>query len=82
MEKQLFQSSNKRWSYDSDGQKEIPVHIFPCRLTEDKLEKLTDKYLQHRHFWENLQPVYAYFEKNRTIPVIEVNETGRYRIKP
>ena len=64
------------------GQKEIPVHIFPCRLTEEKLEKLTDKYLQHRHFWENLQPVYAYFEKNRTIPVVEVEETGRYRIKP
>jgi len=70
------------WKAAQQGQQYIQVHIFPFRLMPDKMEKMTNLYLRQRHFWENLQPVYAYFEKNRTIPVVEVDETGRYRIKP
>ncbi|MBL7780562.1 MAG: L,D-transpeptidase family protein [Saprospiraceae bacterium] len=69
------------WQAFQNGQKNIPVHIFPCRLTDEKLESLTNRYLLNRHFWENLQPGYQYFEKKKLVPVVEVEETGRYRIK-
>ena len=69
------------WKAFQKGQKQIPVHIFPCRLTEGKMHNLLNRNIRHRFFWENLEPVYQYFEQKRTIPLIEIETTGRYRIK-
>jgi murein L,D-transpeptidase YafK len=64
-----------------NGQENIPVHIFPCRMTDGKTENLIGQNPKNRFFWENLQPIYVYFEKNRQIPEVIVLETGRYHIK-
>lgn len=65
----------------SGGQERIPIHIFPCRLNDTGLDDLIDSDFLNRDFWENLQPVYQFFEKNRTVPEVTVNERGRYEVK-
>lgn len=66
------------------GQEQIPVHIFPCRLDDMKLQDLTDEHFfntANRRFWENLQPIYAYFERKKIVPKVEVNVEGYYEVK-
>ncbi len=66
------------------GQEQIPVHIFPCRLDDMNMQDLKDSNFfnsSNRSFWENLQPVYAFFEQKRVVPEVEVNRKGRYEVK-
>ena len=66
----------------SNGQKKIPVHIFPAKLDSVKMNDLKLKYNNELiRFWQNLKTVYDYFEKNKKIPVIIVNEQGKYIIE-
>ena len=65
------------------GQPKIPVHIFPARLTDDALYKLTqtfDKSPELKRFWANLKPTYDFFEANQQLPTIAQDEKGRYSI--
>lgn len=62
------------------GQKNIPIHIFPGRLDENGLKELVREFSQHEKFWENLQPVYLDFEKNRKIRRITVSQLGEYLV--
>ena len=65
-------------------QERIPVHIFPCRLDDMNLQNLIDDNFfntENRRFWENLQPVYKFFEQKRIVPKVEVNEQGRYEVQ-
>ena len=67
------------------GQTKIPVHIFPTRLTDDELFKLTqvfDKDPELKRFWANLKPTYDYFEANKRVPKITIDDRGRYRMAP
>jgi murein L,D-transpeptidase YafK len=66
------------------GQERIPVHIFPCRLDDMNLQNLKDDDFfntKNHRFWENLQPVYEFFEEKRVVPKVEVNSEGRYELK-
>ena len=63
------------------GQQRIPVHIFPARLNDDELYRLTqvfteDPYL--KRFWANLKPAYDFFETKRQLPPVRVDDRGRY----
>ena len=60
------------------GQLQIPVHIFPARLHEEKLQQLASAFPQHLSFWRNLQVVYADFEKTKTLRSVSINNTGDY----
>jgi len=67
----------------SKGQNKIPVHIFPAKLEELKLNELKQNYGNKRdliEFWENLKKVYDYFEKYKKIPDKKVDEKGKYII--
>lgn len=69
----------------SNGQKTIPVHIFPFRLTDDNIDVVQKKYPEKEElisFWENLAPGYKYFEDNRDIPNITIASDGTYQISP
>ena len=57
------------------GQNKIPVHIFPFKMTE---ENISNGESQHYDFWKNLKSGYDFFEENKTIPSIRVNEEGDY----
>lgn len=64
------------------GQEAIPVHVFPTRMTADRMRWLRDAYASDRRlvaFWENLREGYAMFERTRRVPQVMVDGLGRYR---
>ncbi len=64
----------------SQGQNRIPVHIFPCKMTDKNTSELLNIYPQHKTFWNSLKTVYDYFETKKTIPFVKVNASGYYEI--
>jgi hypothetical protein len=60
-----------------NGQKRVPVHIFPFRMSEVRMAR----YEMHRWygFWLNLKEGYDYFEAESTPPHVKVEEK-RYAI--
>jgi hypothetical protein len=50
------------------GQREIPVHVFPFRMTAANLEQHSNS--PWRAFWNNLKAGYDAFEATRTLPVV------------
>ena len=54
------------------GQRQVPVHIFPFRMTRENMFKHKDsKWLA---FWENLKEGFDFFESHHTTPVITVQD--------
>ena len=68
----------------SGGQKKIPVHIFPCYMDDslsiDILKLYYDRNPSPRSFWEELRPLYNFFEKNHSLPKISISADGGYVI--
>jgi murein L,D-transpeptidase YafK len=60
------------------GQAYFRVHIFPFRLTEERLESLAEP--DWKDFWLNLKEGYDLFEKNRVPPEVSVADR-RYQFK-
>lgn len=65
----------------NNGQDNIPVHIFPCRMSSTRLAGIQIDYPGHVPFWNNLQPVYDDFEKTKKLSRIVVNSKGEYQLK-
>ncbi|OFX35729.1 MAG: hypothetical protein A2X08_12135 [Bacteroidetes bacterium GWA2_32_17] len=63
------------------GQNNIPVHIFPCKMSEDKMLELNNLNTENYSFWQSIKPSYDYFEKNKSIPIISVDKKGNYIFK-
>lgn len=63
------------------GQSKIPVHIFPFKMTNKKLDSFSKSYPTHTSFWKEIQPGYLYFEKNKTLPSIDIKQDGSYFVK-
>ncbi|MFH2037719.1 MAG: L,D-transpeptidase family protein, partial [Candidatus Zixiibacteriota bacterium] len=52
-----------------NGQEKIPVHIFPCRMDSirlNKIKSISPGKSKHQ-FWDNLEPIYKYFEENKQL---------------
>ena len=68
------------------GQREIPVHIFPATFDSPEWATYRTQYSEQvapfTAFWEDLAEAYRAFEKSRKLPAYEVDEAGRYVIKP
>lgn len=67
----------------NNGQTNIPVHIFPTRLSFEFISNYsyeTYEGLDHTAFWTNLKLGYDYFEINKTLPKISVSSSGSYII--
>jgi len=65
------------------GQRRIPVHIFPARLTDSEMDQLVRVFPNKPHlhmFWANLKPGYEFFEATKRVPLIDVDNRGRYRV--
>ena len=64
----------------NNGQDNIPVHIFPARLSDVELNTLSKQYDSPElvRFWRNLQPVYKQFEDTRQLKRITVSKDGAY----
>jgi len=62
-----------------NGQQEVPVHIFPARLASPTFrEDLSTS--PHQLFWQELLPIYQYFEQYRTLPSIKIGTDGSYQL--
>ncbi len=64
------------------GQDFIPVHIFPVNFNNPRSVAYLNKFLQQFNeyvpFERNMRNAFYYFEKNREIPPVIVNEKGEY----
>jgi len=61
------------------GQDAFAVHIFPFRMTTQRLE--TEKSSRWHAHWSNLKEGYDHFEKNQRTPIISAKD-GRYHFEP
>ncbi|MDX2308615.1 MAG: murein L,D-transpeptidase family protein [Hyphomicrobium sp.] len=59
------------------GQRHVPVHVFPFRLTEDNFAKY--KSSEWAGFWRDLKVGYDSFERTRLAPRVSVCD-GRYQL--
>lgn len=64
----------------NNGQDDIPVYIFPFRMTDGNMKKYISQYPKQQDFWQNLQHGYAYFDKYKTLPTITQTK-GKYVVK-
>lgn len=62
----------------NNGQKAIPVHIFPTKMDEKGMIFLSETNPKQLDFWKNLQPGYNYFEQKKQLPKITVDKKGKY----
>lgn len=58
------------------GQKEIPVSIYPFRMTDENVKSKLSLYPQQKSFWTNLQRGYTYFIRHKKPPVVETTNEG------
>ncbi len=67
-----------------NGQEQIPVHIFPARLSSENVDHLTYRYREYPeilNLWEQLKTGYDHFEKYREVPVVTFQKSGNYQIR-
>ena len=56
------------------GQKKFPVHIFPFRMTAERMTQAESD--ANFPFWKMLQPAYDSFEKTQSPPIISITGTA------
>ena len=63
---------------------EIAVHIFPARMSSPSWNDFVriNARGELNAFWEELRPGFEEFERERYVPRIEVDSSGRYRVLP
>ena len=67
----------------NNGQRRIPVTIFPARLTADKYTELKRTHASKEDWillWTALRTAYDFFDKNQQLPGITVRSDGQYQI--
>lgn len=65
----------------NNGQMQIPVSIFPCRMDDKSYALIKEEYAGNKHlidFWNNLKPGYDYFQVHKHLPKISVLKSGLY----
>ncbi|MBV8251689.1 MAG: L,D-transpeptidase family protein [Chitinophaga sp.] len=66
------------------GQDFIPVHVFPIKFgnsrSVDYLNTVPVTDSISRPFWANLRHAYDYFEKHHKLPVVMIDDKGRYTL--
>lgn len=66
------------------GEQEIPIHIFPNKMTDENYASLQLEFASNLtllEFWSWLKPGFDVFEKSNLVPSVSVNESGKYNIK-
>jgi murein L,D-transpeptidase YafK len=56
------------------GQKEVPVHAFPFRMTEERMARAETEGSEWLAFWKNLREGYRRFEEARVPPKVKPGE--------
>ncbi len=64
-----------------NGQKDIPVHIYPYEYGKGELDTSHNKVedlAELNRLWNNIAQCYYYFEEKKELPFIHVNQDGSY----
>jgi murein L,D-transpeptidase YafK len=64
-----------------NGEENIPVHIYPTRLTKSGLNYLFHEFpndIAKQQFWESLKAAYDYFEKTHKLLPVMYTPDGKY----
>lgn len=64
----------------NSGQEQIPVNIFPFKMTEGNMKKYIAQFPEQASFWKTLQPGYLAFEKNKNLADIR-EVKGKYLVR-
>lgn len=61
----------------------IPVYLFPFEMTPENMlvYKMNDDYKKHVAFWDNLQKMYTWWDKNKNEIPYTVDAKGKYQFK-
>lgn len=62
----------------NNGQKEIPVYVFPFKMTEPNYIKHLDEFPEHKEFWKNLKTGFDRFGKDKKELKVTVSKSGMY----
>jgi murein L,D-transpeptidase YafK len=54
----------------AQGQAQVPTHLFPFRLTPERLESAKED--PNHPFWSTLQPAYLKFEEQHQPPKVKI----------
>ncbi|MCF8365046.1 MAG: L,D-transpeptidase family protein [Bacteroidales bacterium] len=68
----------------NNGQNNIPVYIFPFKMTTENLEKYKKKYkanLQLLDFWSDIHEGYVNFQKSKNELIYSIDTYGSYLIQ-
>jgi murein L,D-transpeptidase YafK len=65
----------------NNGQPQVPVHIFPFRMTSARLEKARLAADANFDFWRELQTGHDHFETKHFPPAITI-QAGQYQLQP
>jgi murein L,D-transpeptidase YafK len=62
------------------GQEDIPIHMFPARLTDENFKLLNKQYSETSlpDFWRQLKKGYDLFEATNRLPRVVVSPKGEY----
>lgn len=55
------------------GQKDVPVHVYPFRMTDERMRRATAEESEWLSFWEDLREGWMQFEETKTVPKVKVN---------
>lgn len=58
----------------NNGQKSVPVHVFPFRMTEDRMTKARMSNDEWLGFWTNLKEGHDAFEERKTPPRVRIKD--------
>lgn len=66
----------------SFGQQQIPVHIFPFKMSPQNVNYYSNvvEFKKHAKFWRSLFTAYQWFEKTKRLPEVEVSQDGNYQV--
>lgn len=64
----------------NSGQKDIPIHLLPARLTDENYRLLTQQYDDKtlHHFWGQLKIGFDLFEQYKELPSVSIGPKGEY----
>jgi murein L,D-transpeptidase YafK len=55
------------------GQKEVPVHVYPFRMTEERMLQAETEESEWLAFWKDLRGAWVKFEEKKTLPKVKVD---------
>jgi murein L,D-transpeptidase YafK len=66
------------------GEQEIQIHIFPNKMNDENFNSLKSEFASNvtlLEFWSGLKPGFDAFEKTNIVPIVSVDDAGKYVVK-